>query len=1094
MISKKVVRRFSLLLLGESEYYFQDYGGYLFLPEGAEKRGMFTGRRRNIASNESKEGYTLIADRRKIKGRFHIASMSVMFEPDDIRYPVYRIPLVETTGPRIHTAAPSERSRSKSKYLLLNTKLVIEMKENNQDHPYRFHRGDSEFAFMLTYAKLEDVHRRISALHDLAGKDRYVREKELQRQIAKREADISFDISWLVDYSERPQHLDGQAVLASQITPLVESPGRMMLTDKRLYVQHFNNVSTEPLDKYDLSLIEEIHKRRYAMRDRGLEFIFRSSSSSPSSLSSSVLSIERPLSDLQGSEDEDEIYDLILRQSSVRMKKNPGSVYDTLEQARILWHKRKMSNYDYLLHVNHAAGRSFNDLTQYPVFPWVLSDYTSRRLDLKNPEVFRDLTKPIGALEPNRLRTFRKRMRDMPAEMSHGKPFLYGTHYSTPGYVLYFLVRQAPEYMLRLQSGHFDVADRLFHSMENSWQSVLTSNTDVKELIPEFYNSETKGSFCLNTKNLDLGVRQDGDEVDDLELPRWARSARDFVKKMREALESDYVSQNIHHWIDLIFGYKQTGDAAVKADNVFFPLTYEGAIDIEAVKDPTERASMEAQIREFGQIPRQIFRDPHPARDDPVEKKVRMRRTGGSQQTADGDAKHSPGTQNKQAKPSSTSGQTKSFSSLFRGYMKGVTGDKDSSQRDAAATETNTNTGNNSMSAITRTNGDDGNDGNKSKKRTPIRESPKGQIPDGGMSTIGSPAATVPNDNNDGGREKSNNVVVGRRDIKAPSMLHADQESNPYCSRWRPFKGFKLERKLKAHRKHLTDVCVDNEGRIFCSVGMDASLRIHQIQDGKQRRAFKVKRRNLSLALSSCVITPDANTVVAGSWDNSVYVYSVTQGTIVSEGRMHEDAVSSVSLSSERVVSGSWDGSVKLWALTESRIDPRPLLDLHEHDHPVTSVCSDPTARVACSASQDGVVLVWDLRTGKRQRTIKAHSREVTSMSISNTGYDVTTASNDKHIKTFDLTKGDCFLDIHASELVSCVETDGEVVFSGGESGMVKLWDINDGKASKQKPRLKTTDLENKVTSFSLSRDGAWLVAGVESEEGEEDVYIFSSS
>jgi hypothetical protein len=31
------------------------------------------------------------------------------------------------------------------------------------------------------------------------------------------------------------------------------------------------------------------------------------------------------------------------------------------------------------------------------------------------------------------------------------KPFMYGTHYSTPGYVMYWLVRAAPGHMLRLQ-------------------------------------------------------------------------------------------------------------------------------------------------------------------------------------------------------------------------------------------------------------------------------------------------------------------------------------------------------------------------------------------------------------------------------------------------------------------------------------------------------------------------------------------------------------------------------------------------------------------------------------------------------------------
>jgi factor associated with neutral sphingomyelinase activation len=130
-----------------------------------------------------------------------------------------------------------------------------------------------------------------------------------------------------------------------------------------------------------------------------------------------------------------------------------------------LWCSGAVSNFDYLMFLNQSAGRSFQDLTQYPVFPWVIADWSSSKLDLSKPASFRDLSKPVGALNAKRLDQFRQRMRDMPTEMSHGKPFLYGTHYSTPGYVLYFLVRKAPEYMLKLQNGRFDHPDRLFTSM-----------------------------------------------------------------------------------------------------------------------------------------------------------------------------------------------------------------------------------------------------------------------------------------------------------------------------------------------------------------------------------------------------------------------------------------------------------------------------------------------------------------------------------------------------------------------------------------------------------------------------------------------------
>jgi len=63
--------------------------------------------------------------------------------------------------------------------------------------------------------------------------------------------------------------------------------------------------------------------------------------------------------------------------------------------------------------LNRMAGRSFNDLTQYPVFPWVLADYTSDTIDITDSRVFRDLTKPIGALNPDRLAQLLERYNEL---------------------------------------------------------------------------------------------------------------------------------------------------------------------------------------------------------------------------------------------------------------------------------------------------------------------------------------------------------------------------------------------------------------------------------------------------------------------------------------------------------------------------------------------------------------------------------------------------------------------------------------------------------------------------------------------------------
>jgi hypothetical protein len=133
--------------------------------------------------------------------------------------------------------------------------------------------------------------------------------------------------------------------------------------------------------------------------------------------------------------------------------------------------------------------------------------------------------------------------------------------------------------------GKFDATDRMFISLASTWDSCLKNPADLKELIPEFFCCKS-GDFLINISELDLGRRQSGERLHDVELPPWAKSPKDFIKKHAKALESDYVSDNLHHWIDLIFGVRQKGQLAEESDNLFYHLTYEGSVDIDSIRNP----------------------------------------------------------------------------------------------------------------------------------------------------------------------------------------------------------------------------------------------------------------------------------------------------------------------------------------------------------------------------------------------------------------------------------------------------------------------------------------------------------------------------
>lgn len=277
-----------------------------------------------------------------------------------------------------------------------------------------------------------------------------------------------------------------------------------------------------------------------------------------------------------------------------------------------LWKLRKISNFDYLMHLNALAGRTYKDLTQYPVFPWVLSNYESETLDLNDPNNYRDLSKPMGAQDEKRLKMYIERYQSLDEDATM-KKFHYGTHYSAAGTVLFFLIRIEPFTTLSilLQDGKFDHPDRMFHSIPMTWRGCLTNPADVKELIPEwFYLPE----LFKNTNKLNLGSKQQGEPIGDVILPPWAKTPEEFVRINRAALESEHVSRNLHKWIDLIFGEKQKGPKAVEAHNVFFYLTYEGSVNIDSIEDTTLREATLAQIEHFGQTPSQLLTTPHISR------------------------------------------------------------------------------------------------------------------------------------------------------------------------------------------------------------------------------------------------------------------------------------------------------------------------------------------------------------------------------------------------------------------------------------------------------------------------------------------------
>ena len=226
----------------------------------------------------------------------------------------------------------------------------------------------------------------------------------------------------------------------------------------------------------------------------------------------------------------------------------PFLCLEDLQDYTTQWVNCELTTFDYLMILNTLAGRRMKDPAHHPIFPWVVDftkadggyrDFTKSKYRLCKSDAQLDITY-------NQPSSSRK---DAVGSVSHhisDDPLTAITYY------VYLSRRISKEILCRYVRARW-VPDEYPSSMERlySWTP--------EECIPEFYSDPT----IFRSVHADLP---------DLRLPSWVESPEDFIKYHRAALEGQFVSQNLNHWVDLVFGYKLSGMASVDSKNVYLSL------------------------------------------------------------------------------------------------------------------------------------------------------------------------------------------------------------------------------------------------------------------------------------------------------------------------------------------------------------------------------------------------------------------------------------------------------------------------------------------------------------------------------------------
>ena len=248
--------------------------------------------------------------------------------------------------------------------------------------------------------------------------------------------------------------------------------------------------------------------------------------------------------------------------------------------------KGELSNFKYLLLLNKYSSRSYNNLFEYLVFPLLYFDIPRT--------IERDLSKAI-ALYKNKSNYENTLMNIQLNYENFGCHFNY--HYSTSGYILYYLVRINPftNIHLKFQSNKFDVPKRIFYTLDNYFKAIIYSEEN-RELIPEFFHHF---EMFLNLNYLNLGYLHDENVIISDFLTDDNNGIIEFVINLRQLLEK----RDIIPWVNNIFGYNvynENNNNNCEIYNRFPASSYQENNDYESLK---------IKLKEEGETKSQIIND-----------------------------------------------------------------------------------------------------------------------------------------------------------------------------------------------------------------------------------------------------------------------------------------------------------------------------------------------------------------------------------------------------------------------------------------------------------------------------------------------------
>ena len=264
------------------------------------------------------------------------------------------------------------------------------------------------------------------------------------------------------------------------------------------------------------------------------------------------------------------------------------------------------------------------------------------------------------------------------------------------------------------------------------------------------------------------------------------------------------------------------------------------------------------------------------------------------------------------------------------------------------------------------------------------------------------------------------------------------------------------------HTSGVTACEFAKRGNVLFTASLDGSIRAWDLIRYRNFRIFTAPTR---LSFSSIAVDPSGEVICAGSLDSfDIHIWSVQTGQLLDQLAGHEGPVTALDFApnGETVVSGSWDRTVRIWSIFGRTQTSEPL----QLQADVLDVAFRLDSKQIAVSTLDGQLTFWSVSDANQQAGVDGRRDVSGGRKLT----DRRTAANAAGTKAFGAIK---------------YSADGTCILAGGTSKYICLYDVQSGTLVKKftvSVNLSLDGTQEFLNSRNLTEAGP---AGLIDEQGE---------